>query len=175
MLFKRFIPGDKENQKQCVSFMEPNARGDTPLHLAVREGHAEVVNLFLAKRQLSSQISKVMSELVDIATAKNRMPVLAALSAHAGSPLKTEDVSEAGISPHSPLSHTASSESPAHQSPARGTPGTTQTSPLSEFWSSSPRSPSDSPSMLSPASMSDVQTQNPLSPLPRSFHKQAFI
>jgi ankyrin repeat protein len=156
-------------QKQFLAAMELNNRRETPLHLAVREGHLDIVELFLNTSQLSSLVTKVIPELIDIALTKNSSPQMLELlklretsvsssqeeySLHLGektgpSPARSDKFFVSGQSSPMPSSPPSHSESPHGKALVTATP-------LSDFWSSSPSSSTQSPSIPSPASVTDV-------------------
>jgi len=70
------LPNDRTNVRQSLSFNESNLRGDTPLSLAIKEGHLQIVQLYFSKKQLHNLLSEaVKKDLLALAREKERMDI----------------------------------------------------------------------------------------------------
>jgi len=178
MLINMLLPGIRENSRQALQFNRQNNHLETPLMLAVREGHTAIVDLFLAKRQLAEIVDAQLSDLLKMATDRSHSEIVTKLKIR---PASTHSSVGSSVSSHgsddplveSPaLSDTSSTSSPLSlQTPpallpaAKVTPGSpTNSTPTAAATPSSFSSPADDSSQTTPRSSSTPSAGNRASP-----------
>jgi len=129
-LFERHLAADRKNQRQTFWFSEPNNRGDTALHLAVREGHLEAVELFLNKPQLASFVAAALPDLLELATARGHHSLAERLTSHRDLITAAEPATAEVLEPSPPAS-IASEDSTDSRASHESTPSSLPLSSLS--------------------------------------------